>query len=234
MPSSAPAAAVSVIVPVFNAARFIAEAVASILAQTHPVTEVIVVDDGSTDDSVAAIPHEPRVRVIRKPHTDIADTVNTGVRAATSEHLAFLDADDRWRPDKLALQLAALGRTDPPDLVFGLARVFYDERSGLTPPPGENPILNGIARSALLLRRETFWRVGPLSVAPGMHDFMAWYARAMAAGLRTQMLPEVVFERRIHGANDGILRRDQQRANYFATLKNVLDQRRRQAGAAPG
>ena len=214
----------------FNAAPFIAEAVASILAQTHPAAEIIVVDDGSTDGSLAAVPTEPRVRVIRKPHSGIADTSNEGVRAATGEYLAFLDADDRWRPEKLALQLAALDRADPPDLVFGLARIFYDPRLGLTPPAAEDAILNGTAKSALLLRRETFWRVGPFSTGPGMHDFMAWYARAMSAGLRSQVLPEVLFERRIHGANDGILRRDQQRANYFATLKNMLDQRRRQAG----
>jgi len=215
----------------YNAAAFIAEAVASLQAQTTPVAEIVIVDDGSTDGGVAAIPADPRIRLVRKPHTGIADTVNRGVRAASGEYLAFLDADDRWVPDKLARQLAAFAGPERPDLVFACGRIFHSPellRAGAV----DGAVVAGVGKSSLLIPRETFLRVGYLPVGEGLHDFMGWYARVVDAGLRSLVLPDVLFERRIHGANDGILRRAAQRGNYFATLKQVLDRRR--AGGATG
>src|SRR4051812_25106257 len=91
---------VSAIVPMFNAASFIGEALESIFRQTRPVAEIIVVDDGSTDASVAIVSRYPMVKLLRKAHTGIGETVNEGIRAATGDILSFLDADDRWLPGK--------------------------------------------------------------------------------------------------------------------------------------
>jgi glycosyltransferase involved in cell wall biosynthesis len=213
---------VSVIIPLYNCSRFIAEAVRSVLRQTVSVSEILVVDDGSTDDSVAAVPSDPLVSVIRRPHAGLAATLNHGVASAKGEILAFLDSDDRWLPTKLEKQLTHLAGSDGDILLFGQARVF---REGAA-PSASIEVVNGVAKSALLLTRSVFDRIGPFPTEEGAHDFLSWYARAQELGVSSHVIPEVLFERRIHGENDGILQKDRQRANYFASLKTMLDRRR--------
>ena len=105
--------AVSVVVPCYNGAPFLRETLESALAQTHPPLEVIVVDDGSTDDSAAiAEGFGPPVRVIRQGNQGESVARNRGVEAATGEWVAFLDADDLWEPGKTSVQLAAAGSGD--------------------------------------------------------------------------------------------------------------------------
>src|SRR5688572_32276770 len=105
---TAGAARVSVIIPARNAGRWIREAIESVLAQTAPAHECIVIDDGSTDDTarVAAEFGAP-VRVITTGGRGVAAARNAGAASATGDYLAFLDADDVWLPRKLELQLAA-------------------------------------------------------------------------------------------------------------------------------
>jgi glycosyltransferase involved in cell wall biosynthesis len=97
---------VSVIIPAYNAAEFLAETLDSALLQTHSDFEVLVIDDGSTDDTSAiAASYGPPVRLIRTANQGAALARNTGIDAASAEFAAFLDADDLWEPDKLARQL---------------------------------------------------------------------------------------------------------------------------------
>jgi glycosyltransferase involved in cell wall biosynthesis len=103
---------VSVIIPTYNAAAFIAEAIDSALAQTYAPREVIVVDDGSTDDTAEVLArYGDRVTYIRQENARQAAARNRGVRDSSATVLAFLDADDVWRPDKLEKQLAVLERS---------------------------------------------------------------------------------------------------------------------------
>jgi glycosyltransferase involved in cell wall biosynthesis len=100
---------VSVIIPTYNCGRYITEAVESALAQRDVTVEVIVVDDGSTDDTAARLaPYRGRVQHFIQDNAGPGAARAVGQRAGRGEYLAFLDADDRWRPDKLALQVAYL------------------------------------------------------------------------------------------------------------------------------
>ena len=93
---------VTVMIGVYNGARYLAEAIDSVLAQTHPASELIVVDDGSEDESGAiAESYGPPVRCIRQANGGMAASRNRAVAEATGDYFAFLDADDRFRPDKL-------------------------------------------------------------------------------------------------------------------------------------
>lgn len=99
-------AKVAVIIPTYNQSSFLAEAVQSVLAQTRPADEVIVVDDGSTDSTQAVIEtFGSRVRAIHQRNSGVAAARNTGVRHSSSDYVAFLDSDDVWLPGKLELQL---------------------------------------------------------------------------------------------------------------------------------
>jgi glycosyltransferase involved in cell wall biosynthesis len=108
---------VSVIIPTYNRARLVTEAVASVLGQTYRDLEILVVDDASTDGTVAALAAWREVRVCRhSSRQGVAAARNTGAAAARGEWLAFLDSDDLWLPDKLARQMAYL--QDRPDLLL--------------------------------------------------------------------------------------------------------------------
>ena len=111
------APSISVVIPCYNAAAFLRATIESILGQTHPVLEVIVVDDGSTDDSAnIAESFGPPVRVIRQPNQGESAARNRGIEAAAGEWVAFLDADDLWLPTKVELQAEAI-RSAPADVV---------------------------------------------------------------------------------------------------------------------
>jgi glycosyltransferase involved in cell wall biosynthesis len=120
---------VSVIIPSFNYARFVTEAVASALAQGYPHREIIVIDDGSTDDTRRALePYEGQIRYIFQPNQGLSAARNTGIRAATGEFIALLDADDQWHPRKLELQLGYLRQHPETDLLATESFMDYKHR----------------------------------------------------------------------------------------------------------
>ncbi len=98
---------ISVVIPAYNAGAHLAEALDSVAAQRRPAAETVVVDDGSSDDS-ASIARRYGVRVITQPNRGVAQARNAGITAATMPWIAFLDADDRWHPERLAMQWRAL------------------------------------------------------------------------------------------------------------------------------
>jgi len=114
---------VSVVIPAYNSEKFVARAVNSVLSQTRRADEIIVVDDGSTDSTAAEVSKfGPKIRFVQQENAGASAARNAGVEAATSEWIAFLDADDEWLPEKLQLQIEHLMRN--PDLVWTTAN-FY-------------------------------------------------------------------------------------------------------------
>ena len=104
---------VSVVIPTFNGARFLAQTIESVLAQTYPRLEVLVVDDGSTDETPAiAASYAPRVSYLHQANAGTAAARNTGITQASGAFIALLDHDDLWEPRKLERQLP-LFATDP-------------------------------------------------------------------------------------------------------------------------
>jgi glycosyltransferase involved in cell wall biosynthesis len=217
--------AISVIVPVYNGERFLAEALRSIGQQDYQPLEVLVVDDGSTDRSAAVAAMQPDVRVLRKAHSGLGDTLNHGVAHATGELFAFLDADDRWLPDKLTRQVHALMANPALDMVFGHVRQFRqaDADGEIVSTSDAQP---GIHRGVMLVWRAALTRVGAFAEDPGVHGFVDWYARARTAGLRSAVLPDVLYERRIHDDNLGRRTPDAQRQSYLRALRLAVAHRR--------
>lgn len=128
---TARAPTVGVVVPMFNASATIRETVDSVLAQTYPSLDVVVVDDGSTDASAQWIVErarsDPRLRLIRQDNSGVAAARNAGAAALNCDYFAFIDADDLWAPEKIALQMTALAEAGER---AGLAYTWFAEIDG--------------------------------------------------------------------------------------------------------
>lgn len=225
---------VSVVIPFFNAAAFLREAIASVLAQRDVELDVIAVDDGSTDGS-AKIAQElgKGVRCLSQPQAGTAAALNRGIAEARGDFLAFLDADDVWVEGKLSHQLAALKQQPELDLVFGALQHFYSpelseaERQQVRCPPEPMP---APSTGTMLIRRASFDRVGAFSSTWKIGEFVDWFLRAGEAGLLYRHLPEVVLRRRIHARNKGRVEKEAER-DYLSIVRLSLRRRRsRDAG----
>ena len=200
---------ISVVMPVLNAAPFLAEAIGSILAQTHRSLELIVVDDGSSDDSrdiaARAAAGDERVRTLSLPRlegsTSSARAANEGVAIARGPYIARMDADDIALPHRLELELAFL-EAQGLDACGGHAQAFgSDERFywyPATPAGVERELLFrvGILHPTLLARAELMREHPYLQRAS--HEDYEWQVRVVAAGARLGNVQEVVLNHRTH------------------------------------
>lgn len=162
---------VSVIVPVFNAEHTAARAIESVFNQSYRDFEIIVVDDGSTDRSAAVLArYDGRVSVVRQPNLGPSAARNAGVRSASGEYLAFLDADDWWRPGMLERAVPHLDRDPGCVLVYCDLEMADSEGhelrtlvGGSAAAPSLSDMLENlwpILPSGVLIRRSAFERVG--------------------------------------------------------------------------
>jgi glycosyltransferase involved in cell wall biosynthesis len=226
---------VSVMIGAYNAAPYLGEAIESVFAQDYEPLELIVVDDGSTDGTAEVARSFTGVQVIFQENGGNGAARNRAVEEASGDLYAFLDADDRFTPGKLTLQQAALDANPQLDMVFGHVREFLspelDEqtRARLRPPAPEP--MPWTAPNLMLVRRDSFQRVGPFTTAVRVGVTVDWFARAEEAGLRYSILPEVVLERRLHTQNNG-LRESASRSQYLEVIRQAMQRRRAAAEAA--
>jgi glycosyltransferase involved in cell wall biosynthesis len=221
---------VSVIIPVYNCERYVAEAIESVLAQTYKPTEIIVVDDGSTDKSAKIVKqYIPSVQYAHQSRNGSGAARNHGIELAHGNFFSFLDADDTWMKDKLTYQMEAFKSNPGLDMVFGHVKNFY---SPDLPEHMKNKIfcpsesMPGVSSSTMLIKRESFVRAGAFVTNWQLGEFLDWYIRAKERGLTNFMVPRVFLRRRIHADNTGIRDRDS-RNDYVRILKASLDRRRR-------
>lgn len=221
---------VSVIIPVFNCEKYLAEAVESALAQTYRPLEVILVDDGSTDGSADIARHfATSVQYDFGNHEGPGATRNRGVNLARGSFLAFLDGDDLWVENKLACQMTVFNKNPELDMTFGYVRQFHSpelDESRKATIDGDGEIMTGPHAGTMLIKRESFFRAGHFDTNWRVGEFIDWYIKAIEAGLRSFTLPEVVMKRRLHGDNM-VIRERKSQTDYVRILKASLDRRRK-------
>jgi glycosyltransferase involved in cell wall biosynthesis len=189
--------AVTAIIPTYNASAYVAQAIRSALDQRDVALEVIVVDDGSTEDTRRVLgPFGERVRYVRQANRGPANARNHGARLATGDWLAFLDADDEWLPGKLAAQLAAAdvdaGLVYTDCNYFGdCVRVSARQSDGLRLWNGdifEELLLdNFLTLSSVMIRKSCFQRLGGFDESPeliGVEDWDLWLRYAAEGRVR--------------------------------------------------
>ena len=203
---------ISVVVTVYNAERYIGESLTAILSQTHPPDEVIVVDDGSTDDTPAELAKFNKdIRVIVQTNQGHAPALNHGFKAAHGDYIAKCDADDIWTPNKLQRQTDALTTHPQTDIAFSGAWFFGLIEGPRAPYPGAGLLdrgdfarrlyrANSVCASSTLTRRRLYERLGPFAEDVRAEDYDYWL-RALAAGAVFHYDPEVLVHFRRHEDN---------------------------------
>jgi glycosyltransferase involved in cell wall biosynthesis len=222
---------VSCIVPVFNGERYLREALDSIFAQTYRPLEVIVADDGSTDGTAMVIAaFGDCVRSLRQCNQGPAAARNLGLRGATGEFVAFLDADDLWHPEKLERQMARFRAR--PELQYCLAHAqnfWVPEMKSEAAKFREHRIsrpLPGYVTQTLVARRGLFDLVGLFDPALGYGDAAEWFLRADEMRVVMELLPDVLTYRRLHPGNRSRVLGTHSRQEFLRIVKNTLDRRR--------
>ena len=220
---------VSCIIAVRNGEQYLAEAIDSIRAQTYTDTELIVIDDGSTDGSAKVAAAYEGARVVSQPPSGHAAARNRGVREARGTLLAFLDADDLWRPDKLAHQVARF--EDRPELdvsvthlhMFWAPHLAAEEASYRARADVDVP---GFIFSTTMVRRATFDRFGMLDESLRHAPITEWFARVKDGGGEVEVLPDILVDRRMHETNISRLNMATSHDEHLRLVKARLDRRR--------
>jgi len=221
---------VSCVIPVRDGERYLAGAIESALAQSLPLREVIVVDDGSTDCSVeVAREFGVRVRCVQQDPAGPGTARNRGLALAGGALIAFLDADDLWLPQKIALQAARFEARPELDLCFGHAVNFWSED---VPPErrdgGAALLASWPGRSCITLmtRRSTFDNVGGFDPELAFGEDLDWFQRAEDAGCISEVLPDVLARRRLHERNLSRLRPEESREAVLRAARDLIARRR--------
>jgi glycosyltransferase involved in cell wall biosynthesis len=219
---------ISVIVPAYNAAPFLAEAVESVFAQDYEPLEAIIVDDGSTDTTSEQLDRfSGRVRILHQGNRGPSAARNAGLAVANGPLVAFLDADDVWLPAKLRVQADRM--VEEPSLAFTVTRFRYFLHPGCAIPPAFrrehlDRDLDGWIPSALVVRREAFDRIGGFDESLRVSEDVDWFARAREAGLGAESIPRVLLRKRVHDRNASLTAQSNEK--LFEAVRRSLARRR--------
>jgi glycosyltransferase involved in cell wall biosynthesis len=221
-----------VIIPCYNGARFLADAVASIRDQTYPAVEILIIDDGSTDDSakiIAALGQD--IRYVYQANKGLPGARNTGLAHARGELITFLDVDDVYVKDKIPLQVRLFENNPDLEIVIG-----YQQKMKLIGHQADRPVFTAYKEPApalnmgcALIARSVFDTVGSFDENRSYSDDWDWFMRVREAGIVIKAHADVVLQYRRHEEN---MTNDEQigNAHTLRMLKDSLERRRRQQG----
>ena len=210
---------VSVIIPLYNKEKTIANTIQSVLRQSLPVYEIIVVNDGSTDQSKKAIePFMQHILFLEQENKGVSHTTNWGIKASTGDYIAFLDADDLWLPLKTELQIRYLQKNTEMSGCFTLTKQINT--------PEELEMLGGIIQSGFskscLMLKAAIARANLFDEQLRMGDFIAWYATMQRQQYKFGMVEELLVGRLKVPASLS------QENNYQSNLIKILHQKLKQ------
>jgi glycosyltransferase involved in cell wall biosynthesis len=222
---------ISVIIPVYNGERFLAEAIRSVLEQTLPPDEVIVVDDGSTDGSASIVAglartSSPPIRYVYQENQGPAAARNCALTTATGTMIAFMDADDLWLPDKTRQQAAVLAAHPAAGAAWGDAITFGGESVEEARAVGKViPAHPMFLLQSMLFRRTVLDRVGAFDAQLRVGEDVDWLLRAIDQGVKFVLHREQAVYYRRHEANL-TADRDAARRTFHSMFQRAIRRRR--------
>lgn len=219
---------VSVIIPVFNGASFITEAIKSVWAQKYEPLEIIVVDDGSTDGTAEIVKTvKGNIRYFHQKKSGVAAARNKGIQHAKGELIAFIDADDIWEDNKLSLQSDLLHQNPAADIIYGFLLVTQmiptDELKQINLENEKG--LFATQLGSLLVRRTVFDKVGGFDEEMTVAEDLDWINRVREAGIHILAHKDIVQFYRMH---QNSITKDKSLTNSYIlkAYKKSLDRRR--------
>jgi len=223
---------ISCIMPVFNGERYLAEALDSVVAQTYRPLEIIVVDDGSTDNTAGVVrSYGDKVRYLWQDNAGPAAARNRGIDAAKGEFISFLDQDDLWHPIKLMQQMDRFRVHPELEACVTLIQAFWapelhEEETRFKDHHLTRPV-PGYLTGTLLTRHSVFDKVGQFDTSLRFGDAMDWFLRAADQRTVIELLLDVLMYHRMHKTNFSRSQASASRDEFVRILKSSLDRRRR-------
>jgi glycosyltransferase involved in cell wall biosynthesis len=229
---------ISCIVPVYNGEQYLREALESVFSQSCRPREIIVVDDGSTDQTGKIIAgYGDKVCHLAQPNSGPASARNLGLRRAGGEFIAFLDVDDLWHSDKLKLQLNRFKARPELDICVSHIKNFWiselkEEEIEFRGHRLSKP-LPGYVLQTMLARKRIFGSIGTFDESFPLGSDTEWFLRAAEQGALMDMLPDVLVYRRYHHSNITRLDDCASKDALLKAVKSSLDRRRSADGSKP-
>ncbi len=211
---------VTAVVPAYNAECFLAEALHSIQAQQWLSTEIIVVDDGSSDATARIAQACPGVVYLHQPNRGPAAARNRGIQEANGDFIAFLDADDLWPPGKLAHSLQAFQQQPSLEALTGRTR-FIGDTSERQQAVGS---MVSVYLGAAVFRRSVFDSIGLLDESLQQGEDIDWFLRVCESGINIKVSEEVTLFYRRHA--NSMMAQHSSLAERFKLLRKTLARRR--------
>lgn len=217
---------IDIIIPVYNGEDFISEAIESILKQTYSEYKIIVVDDGSTDNSAEKVKEiqntDSRIHLFQPGRLGLAKALNYGLEQSKAPFIAFLDADDLWESTKLEKQMEVLEKRKDISICFTKIKEFetFFQIEQKQQFAARKESMNGLVKTTFLGRREVFKKYGKFNPDIELGDFILWFSPLIHDGCRYEVIPEVLAYRRVHENN---MTSKANRNDFLKILKAHLD-----------
>ncbi|MCF8297446.1 MAG: glycosyltransferase [Saprospiraceae bacterium] len=218
---------ISIIIPVYNGEEFISEAITNVLEQNYPALEIIVINDGSTDNTEAVVKSiETDLKYFYKNNEGPSIARNMGISCASGDYIAFLDADDLWPENNINILSEELVQNTEVDIVRGYAQIMKkNDLAGIYENVGDPRLSFPAFIGAALYRKEVFDKVGLFDTSLHFGEDSDWYMRATEFGVRMKWLDRVTLHVRRHGNNmtEG---KDLIQLNTLRVFKKAVDRLR--------
>lgn len=195
---------VSVIVIVKNGEKYIEQALRSISNQSYDNFEILLVDGGSTDQTMAIAKKYPSVNILTQPNKGIPSAYNYGIECSKGELICYLSHDDYWEPDKLQLQVETFVQNEVLD--YSITDVGYFVEPGARIPKGfrtellDKPV-KGFMMESLMVRKSVYENIGKYDPELSVGEDTDWFFRCIDHDLKYSHIPRILVHKRIHGDN---------------------------------
>ncbi len=216
---------VTCIIPVFNSEKYIESAIESVLNQTYKNIEIIVIDDGSTDDTPKLIKqYDGKIRYIRQANSGSAAARNLGISNSSGEFIGFLDSDDMWDKNKITLQLECLENNLRTEVCLCNIKIINEKGSRI--PDDNYVIVTPYSVCSILIKTEAIKKVGYFNNNLKFGEDTDWFMKIKEMEIPVKILKDKLVYARLHKDNLTNSFNVRNREVIFSQIKNVLDERR--------
>ncbi|AWV99993.1 glycosyltransferase family 2 protein [Arcticibacterium luteifluviistationis] len=219
---------ISVIIPIFNAEKHLRQALDSVLNQSQSASEIIVINDGSTDNTLQILNgYANHLRIINRENKGPAFTVNEGISLSKNDWLCFLDADDLWTNNKLEKQYRFTQENPNTNVFFGMSEQFLSEELSEEQKKRitliKNP-QNGMLRSTMMVHKSIFGQTSFFDTTLVFGEFIDWFTKLKEHGIPYLIQDELFHLRRLHP--NSLTSKREHLSDFAKLLKRKLDRER--------